>query len=385
LLFAIGHGAITSVHTDQLTAFRGSWLTTGGTDDIIVHGYASTIGQQGANWTLSCDRAEAVQAELVRLGIPAVRIQVVAHGESTDFGTGAAPNQRVVVSTRASILPLPLIGGILTPADNFAGRSRVRFGVGETIDLSFFSLPARPATDFGGLDWVVAAGGGAIAPPATAHDGTATYTAPATAGSATLELRVAGGATASRVISAHTITIVAPSALRLVAVPGSFPSFGGWGSPPIPAGTWGAGFRGDEFIEPKDVSFRGVTFGEGSVPGVVTGTFLAARSGKVHPANIHGPGLGGNATTGTPVAQDGVSSWGGVTPANIGVAQICGASDFLWAIPWRFSVAGPGGPWTPFAGSFTANHHITSTLFCHAIIEKAGAGPFCREIGGKTC
>ena len=61
----------------------------------------------------------------------------------------------------------------------------------------------------------------------------------------------------------------------------------------------------------------------------------------------------------------------------------CGTSDFLWAIPWEFSVA--GGPRTRFAGGFTANHHATSSFFCNATIEKAGAGPFCRRIDGTTC
>lgn len=45
-----------------------------------------------------------------------------------------------------------------------------------------------------------------------------------------------------------------------------------------------------------------------------------------------------------------------------------GMSDFLWAIPWEFSVA--GGARTRFAGGFTANHYMTSSFFCAASIEK---------------
>jgi hypothetical protein len=384
VLFSTGGSTITSDHTRQLTAFLTTWLGAGGTDDILVHGYASTEGEQGPNWTLSCDRAEAVQAELVRLGVPAVRISVVAHGASTDFGSSRAPNRHAVVSTSAAG-PSPLVAGNLTPRDNFAGRSTTRFGVGEVVDLSFVSLPPSPAADFGGLEWHLVAGGGALA--GVTNVGTATYTAPATAGAVRLELRVAAGATAGRVIATEAITIVIPSGVSMTAVPGSAPNFGGWGAPPIPAGTWGVGFQANVFVNPKDVSFQGVVFGEGTAAGVVTpaGSFLSSFAGVVHPVNTFGPGHAGNATTGTPVSPPPDGIWmHSVAPTGtvLGV-PICGASDFLWAIPWEFSVA--GGPRTRFAGGSTANHHVTSTILCDATIEKAGAGPFCRRIDGTTC
>lgn len=386
LLFPVGGSTITPAHTTLLTTFMGTWLAAGGTDNILVHGYASTIGDQGSNWTLSCDRAEAVQAELVRLGIPAVRVSVVAHGESTDFGPTAAPNQHAVVSTSAAgVLPLPLVTGVLTARDNFAGRSITRFGVGEIIDLSFASLPPRPAADFGGLEWHLVSGGGTLAPGAIANDGTATYTAPAIASAVTLELRVATGATAGQVISTHAISIVIPSGVRMTAVAGTAPGFANPGV--VPAGTWGAGFQANVFVDPKDVSFQGVVFGEGTVAGVVTpaGSFLSPFAGLVHPLNTFGPGHGGNATTGTPVSPPVDNITTGQLPSTgtfLGLPT-CGASDFLWAIPWEFSVA--GGPRTPFAGGFTANHHQTSTFFCNATIEKGGAGPFCRRINSTTC
>lgn len=380
ILFTVGSPAITAAHTLQLTTFRATWLAAGGTDDILVHGYASADGDQGPNWTLSCDRAKAVQAELQRLGIPAVRISVVAHGESTDFSTSKGPNRHAVVSTSSSILPLPLIGGVLTPSDNFTGRSRTRFGVGETIDLSFFSLPSRPAADFGGLQWNLAAGGGTLT--GITNAGTATYTAPAAAGPVTLELQVAAGATAGRVISTHVITVVIPNGVNMVAVPGSAPGFiGGTAFPPISPGSWGAGFLADVFIDPKDVSFRGVVFGEGTIPAVVTppGSFLSIFG--AHPANTFGAAHGGNATTGTQVSppQDQAAFTRAPARTVFGL-PVCGTSDFLWAIPWEFSVA--GGARTPFA---VANQHATSTTFCDATVEKAGAGPFCRSIDGTTC
>jgi outer membrane protein OmpA-like peptidoglycan-associated protein len=384
VLFTVGGSTITAAHTAQLTIVRDTWVAAGGTDDILVHGYASTEGDQGANWTLSCSRAEAVRAELVRLGVPAVRINVVAHGESTDFGSSVAPNRHAVVSTSApGIMALPLAVGVLTARDNFAGRSVTRYGVGETIDLSFFSLPPRPAVDFGGLEWHLVSGGGKLTAGVTPV-GIATYTAPATAGAVQLELRVASGATAGRVISLHAITIVIPDGVRITELPGTAPNFGGT----IPAGTWGAGFLGNVFVDPKDVSFQGVVFGEGTKAGVVkpAGSFMTLGpitfAGIVHPANTFGPAHGGNAVTGTRVSPppDNIFSGARAPTGSLFGLPTCGASDFLWAIPWEFSVA--GGPRTPFT---TANHHQTSTFFCNATIEKAGAGPFCRTIKGTTC
>lgn len=382
VFFTSNAAAITPAHTVILTTFRDSWVASGGTDDILIHGYASTDGAQALNWTLSCDRAQAVQAELIRLGIPAVRISIVAHGESTDFGAGAAANRHAVVTSRSpGIIPLPLITGTLTARDNFAGRSATRFGVGETVDLNFASFPPRPATDFGGLQWVLVSGGGTLTPGVVANEGTATYTAPAAAAAVQLELRVASGATAGRVISAHAITIVIPSAVRMVAVAGTAPSFSFTG--PIPAGTWGAGFQANVFVDPRDVSFQGVVFGEGTVTSVVTGSF---QSSFVHPVNTFGPAHGGNSVTGTPVSppvDNIISERRGPTGTAPLIGPFCGVSDFLWAIPWEFSVA--GGPRTRFAGGFTANHHSTSNFSCQARIDKAGAGPFCRNIDGTTC
>jgi outer membrane protein OmpA-like peptidoglycan-associated protein len=382
--FETNKSAITTLQRPTINTFFILWVASGSTDQILVHGYASETGDQGPNWTLSCQRAQAVRDALVGLGVPRANIDIVAHGESTDFGAAASDNEHAVISTsRGSLFHPPLVFGTLTPLDDFASRSHRRFGVDELIMLDFTSLPPTPAADFGGLQWHLASGGGTLS--SVTVNGSAVYTAPGTAQAVTLELRVVAGATAGRVVSTHAITIVEPNAVRMVAVPGSFPNFGGWGNPPIPTGTWGAGMQADVFIRPADVSFQGVEFGEGTTTGVVTGSFLSGRSGIVHPASHFGPGGGGNATTGTPLApaQDGIWTWGGVTPGSFMGIPTCGVSTFLWAIPWLFTVT--GGAATPFAGGFTANHRVVSSLFCTATIDKAGAGPFCRRINGTTC
>jgi outer membrane protein OmpA-like peptidoglycan-associated protein len=385
LLFPTGGSTITATHTAQLRTFVTAWAAAGGTDEITIHGYASTLGDEGPNWTLSCERAENVRTVLRGLGVPEVHLRILAHGESTDFGASNAPNQHAVVSSSpGGLFSPPIVFAEFTPIDDFAGRSHVRFGVDEFIFLGFSSLPPRPAADFGGLEWFLISGGGTFVSDGPV--GTGTYHAPATAATVSFEIRVASGPSAGRVVAAPTINIVEPSAINLDPVAGSFPDFGGWGAPTIPAGTWGAGFRAEIFVDPKDVSFWGVNFSEGGCPEVVTppGSFLAGFG--AHTPGGHGPGGQGNSVTGTrvnpPSWQDGVWFW--KPPAgNVMGIPFCGVSNFLWAIPWLFTVGG-GAP-TPFAGGFVANQRVRSTLACNATVEKRGGGPFCRRINGTTC
>jgi outer membrane protein OmpA-like peptidoglycan-associated protein len=391
LLFRVGETAIDASHDRQLTNFINAWVAAGGTDNIIIHGYASTIGARSPggetlNWNLSCDRAQNTRNELIARGVPPVHITVLAHGTSTDFGS-AANNQRAVISTSpASLFTPPLVFGTFTPLDDFAGRSHRRFGVDELVFLGFDALPAATAADFGGLEWHLVSGGGTLSAVTTA--GTATYLAPAAASVVRFEIRVSSGVTAGRVVTTERIDIVEPNEVRMNVVAGSAPNFGGWHQPAITAGTWGVGFRAHIFVFPEDVSFLGINFTEGTVAGVVTppGSFLSGRNGLIH----HGaatPVTGGlgNAITGTPLApaQDGIWSFGGVTPRVIAGISLCGDSTFLWAIPWRFQVG--SGAVTPFAGGFTADQIITSDLFCNATAQKAGAGPVCRRINGTAC
>jgi outer membrane protein OmpA-like peptidoglycan-associated protein len=381
ILFPTGGATVTATHTAQLRTFVAAWVAAGGTDEITVHGYASTVGDEGPNWTLSCDRAQNVHAALLALGVPSVHLRILAHGESTDFGASNGPNQHAVVSSSpGGLFSTPIVSGTFTANDEFPGRSHTRFGVDELMFLGFTSLPSRPAADFGGLVWVLISGGGSLL--FVNPDGSAMYRAPDRAATVQFELRVASGPTAGRVVASPIITIVEPNSVRMVAVPGTAPGFSASGT--IPSGEWGAGFLADVFIGPNDVSFLGVVFGEGVVAAVVTppGSFLSPVAGRVHPLNTFGPGGPGNIATGTPLSpvRDQVSIRGFFpTGTFLGLAT-CGNSDLNFAIPWEFSVGGGARK-----GFDVANSHRTSNFFCHATTEKAGAGPFCRRINGTTC
>jgi hypothetical protein len=370
--------------TANLRTIRNDWFASGGNTLLRVHGYASTEGDDGSNWTLSCNRANNVRSALISLGIPAYAINVVAHGETTEFGAASRDNRRAVITSIPLGIGYPFINASrLTPMDNFAGRSLSQFGVGELIDLDYQSIPAVPADHFGGLEWHVASGGGIMS--FNSVFGLGTYAAPASAQAVTLELRIASGRHMGNVIVTKRIQIVEPSRVHFVLVPGTAPGFAGWGATgPIPAGTWGAGFNANVFAFPKIVSFQGVVFGEGIDTAAVTGGLVPAFGGSVHPRNTFGPGGAGNISTGTPIpGPDGIWNWGGVTPSTFLGIQFCTPGTFLWKIPWEFQA--PGGARVAFGNGFRANHRVLLTARCRAIISKETAGPFCRNINGTTC
>jgi outer membrane protein OmpA-like peptidoglycan-associated protein len=84
-----------------------NWWATGASAPVRVDGFASQVGADELNWQLSCDRAQAVVAELrsptsgAVSGIPASFITIFAQGETTEFGSDAQ-NRRVTIEA-----PLP--------------------------------------------------------------------------------------------------------------------------------------------------------------------------------------------------------------------------------------------------------------------------------------
>ncbi|MDX2306888.1 MAG: OmpA family protein [Hyphomicrobium sp.] len=73
---------------------------------IKVGGYTDNVGQPESNLKLSDDRAKAVMAELVTLGIASDRLEAEGYGEqhpiaSNDTEEGRAQNRRTAVSVRA--------------------------------------------------------------------------------------------------------------------------------------------------------------------------------------------------------------------------------------------------------------------------------------------
>ena len=123
--FSVGDFALTGAAATNIATFAGTWIAGGSTQDMIVHGFASQDGDQGPNWQLSCDRALAVQQELVINGVPADRIIALAHGETTAFSpTSNRPNRRAVVTlVPTTPVAVPSVPGttVGAAANNFLG------------------------------------------------------------------------------------------------------------------------------------------------------------------------------------------------------------------------------------------------------------------------
>jgi hypothetical protein len=251
-----------------------------------------------------------------------------------------------------------VFSGVLTPQDNFSGRSTTRFGIAEAINLSFNAQVTAAA--LGGLQWSIVSGGGTLTGAGT--DGTGTYTAPGTAATVVLRLAIVSGAQQGQRHD-YTITIVAPSDGLLVKNSNVRHT----------QGYISVGFRGLIFLDPTDVSFANLQFAEGSVSAVASGYF-ASLNGSSHPPTTPPASIGScDSVIGCQVlgVVDTVDTNDDPPPFSTG--------DFLWAIPWQYQA--PGGVLTTFT---TANHHSTANAAGTATIQKAGAGPFSKNATDPT-
>jgi hypothetical protein len=255
------------------------------------------------------------------------------------------------------------VSALLLPHDNFCGRSVVRFGVGELIDLSFASSPKSTAADLGGLKWFISKGAGTLSGTG-GNDGKGLYTAPSSAGSVTLVLKVVSGHNAGAVVASTTIMIVEPTGAKMVQKPGT-------GILHV-NGTWSCAFLGEIFLVPADVSFTNILMREGSVAAVASG-FLADLNGHLHEAGALCSVGPGDCASGCKVniLEDKVVTGILAPPFAVG--------DFLWDIPWQYSVGG-----SPLRTFTTAQHHATADANGQATISKKGAGPFSRVPSDPT-
>jgi hypothetical protein len=169
-------------------------------------------------------------------------------------------------------------------------------------------------------------------------------------------LKVVSGSNAGNVVASVTLTIVEPEGAQMVQQPGTglYHLYN----------TWSCGFFGDIYLRPTDVSFTSIMVCEGSVAAVATG-FLAGQNGMLHEAGYLRSVGAGNSATGCKVNIDGDDVESGV----LGPPYADG--DFLWDIPWQFSVGNAA------LKTFTrVQHHATADAGGTATISKGGAGPF---------
>jgi outer membrane protein OmpA-like peptidoglycan-associated protein len=117
-MFAQGSFVLSAVQIAELEDFVRAWHHAGASDHIRIDGFASTEGTDEFNWTLSCQRAEAVLAELTSPssrttpGIPAGFIEEFAQGETDEFGTTLPPNRRAQITTTLVIPPASFVAPV---------------------------------------------------------------------------------------------------------------------------------------------------------------------------------------------------------------------------------------------------------------------------------
>jgi hypothetical protein len=124
-LFTPGSFTLNAVQIAEVEDFIRAWHAAGASAHIRIDGFASTDGTDETNWTLSCQRAEAVLAELTSPsskttpGIPAGFIEELAQGETNEFGATEPPNRRAQITTTLVIPPASLVA----PACPFGAAS----------------------------------------------------------------------------------------------------------------------------------------------------------------------------------------------------------------------------------------------------------------------
>jgi hypothetical protein len=335
--------------------------------DLTISGYASTDGTQNHNWALSCQRAEAVQTELVRLGVPADKTTIFAHGETNDFdATNLEPNRRATIDSTPGTGPT--ITPILTPSDNFAGRSATRFGLSETIFVDRTATPSIAAAEHFGVQWALVTGTGTVLNLPFLP---AIYTAGNTPAIEQLALVVTGGPAAGTQLVVQNVNVIAPLSSYMVQVPGSGLCH--------TTGTASVGFRGNPFMLPTDVSFNGIQWREGTGTTVASGT-LSGLDGNVHPFGSWMTIANGNIATGCQVNTVDSVSTSTSSPSGFGPFTDWTGLQ-VWPIQWEYQA--PGGAVQPLVIAF----HICSIDSAgKATISKAGAGPFSRVVAdGTTC
>jgi hypothetical protein len=271
-------------------------------------------------------------------------------GPKTDSGGGPCPQDQELASAGTNVFL-----GVLTPQDNFSGRSTTRFGIAEVINLSFNASVSAAA--LGGLQWSIVSGGGTLANAGTA--GTATYTAPGNQATVILRLAVVSGQGQTQ---DRTISIIPPNG-GLESIYSNIRHTQGYES---------VGFLAHIFLEPTDVSFVNLQFAEGTNTAVASG-FFASANGEVHQAS--NPPLAifpCDSVLGCQVhGGDQVDSDDNPPPFSVG--------DFLWQIPWQYQSS--TGSLTNFTIVY---HHETADANGKGTIAKGGAGPYTKNASDPT-
>ena len=372
-------------------------------------------------------------------GKPTWSGNLVSGSGETQTVTPSSLGQKTISATCGGTVSINLvvydIKPVLTPVDNFDGRSTDQFGVGEPIQLSAQILTADPAptpgpsssasyqtrgrrslirnvgyqlvqastapsvsaSDIGGLSWQMDSGDGTLTDGGSL-DGSGSYTVGDSVGAFTLDLGVSSGPFAgfSRIQFKKQ---VAPTGATFYKVPGGYADTTGFYHR---KGTQSAGFNAAIRLTPSNVSFSGVQVREESCTPIVTNALRTRtdNSGTLLPSLNHpvggwrsispskqglsalvdqnGPILPKLRLPSSIVKGPWVAAIDGIQMGDFtyGRFESWGAGTFTWNIPWSYKV----GRGSSKLMGFTATHFFQTYAVTAGTseISKAGEGPYGR-------
>jgi hypothetical protein len=254
----------------------------------------------------------------------------------------------------------------IEPVDDFGGRSKIRFGVGEQLKVTVQEDPvAEPATQ---MEWSVKSGPAVI--KGQNPKGTAVVVCGATGGAAVLELR---NKQDNSLLTTKRFEVVAPDGVDFVKQ-GADWHVHGFAS---------AGFKAAIYLLPKDVSFKWVQVREGMAPLEGSGCLAAAK-----PVEIKGDGKFKEQDTNKTIIHPVMGTWvkakkggdsakgtemNGVDTVRVATTKP-GQGKMTWRIPWFYKVTGAGGEYrfcvAKHVGVVDANGKTKMTKFNISVTKK---------------
>lgn len=243
---------------------------------------------------------------------------------------------------------------ITEPVDDFVGRSKSQFGVGEDINLSYETQPAGITPD---VVWRYYSGPGSVVG--------SLLTAGASPGTIVVRAWIESGPSQDEYRDVSR-TIVAPSGAYMQQASGT-------GVRHV-SGYISVGFKGSIWLEPKNVSFVNMQLREGTVKGVGSGCW-AYLDEKPHEIGSWIAVGSGNSVTGCIVLGTDTVNAGDVGPPFT-------QGDFVWNIPWQYRV-GTSAP-TQFTTAQHPHWADPAPNLGRAHISKKGAGPFVKDAADPT-
>ncbi|UCH50380.1 MAG: hypothetical protein JSV54_04955 [Chloroflexota bacterium] len=244
--------------------------------------------------------------------------------------------------------------GVFTPKDNFDGRHIMYYGIEEEVELDFETDPwSVTAGQAGGLEWTKGSGPGTLSNVDIDY-GTADYDAGETDGTVKLVLTIKSGPSKGK-WEGYQKDIILPSGTRMTRV--------------NPNNVWhiqytaSAGIKLYYWLDPKYVSFKYLTFGEGSCPSTnVSGFYLTCWPWNSYP-------------TGSQIAGHSQNTFGTISGGNITTGCRVDSPDY--------SSTGSANPWA--AGSYTyviPSEYIDDTASRHSFGSQTKVGTF--DVNGKA-